>query len=170
MLGGIDETGCGLTEIACACAKESFVQSSVTCINAGCDAADAAKATEVAVGLCKKNGVDIVVPGAPGGGDDDDAEEPTTSAPAAPETTPAPTVTSATVPETSAPAETTAPATPGDGDDDGEEDGDDEDDEETPDVSSTAVPPVETIGDSGAARVGTAGALVGAAALIAMLA
>ncbi|KAI5778749.1 hypothetical protein EDC01DRAFT_673224 [Geopyxis carbonaria] len=59
LTGGLSETGCDLTDFACACSNDAFVSSSAECIQSSCDAASQQAALDGAVALCKSAGVDI---------------------------------------------------------------------------------------------------------------
>ncbi|KAF3936228.1 hypothetical protein ABW19_dt0205171 [Dactylella cylindrospora] len=91
LLQGVQASGCSLTDFQCSCSSQSFIDTAVPCIEGACSADDVTKAREAAVALCKANGVDIVLPPAPG--------TPTTTT-----DTPAPTTTDTPAPTTTKPS------------------------------------------------------------------
>ncbi|KAL7275511.1 hypothetical protein RUND412_001535 [Rhizina undulata] len=55
-------SGCGITDVKCACSSTSFVNGSAPCIQSNCRASDQAKALAVTNALCKSAGVSIGPP------------------------------------------------------------------------------------------------------------
>lgn len=105
LTGGLSETGCDITDFACACSNEEFVSASAACIQSSCDADAQQAALAGAVALCKSAGVDIPTT-FPGGAESSTEAPASTAASSAPaETSAEPTSEASAAPTSEAPTE-----------------------------------------------------------------